>query len=405
MTAPHFAHGLSTNPSSQRAQTEALAALERGLGPRRPDLLVVFATHHHGTALESIGPRLAEACGASVVLGCTGEGIIGGAREIEQEPAIALWAAHLPDTRLAPFEVSAEQAEDGSLRFSGLPELREPERASLLLLGEPYSFPMDDYLGLLNERFPGVPAIGGMASGGSGPGQNLLITRSGLREGGAIGLVVEGAVELRSVVSQGCRPVGKPMVVTACEENTIQKLSGKPAADALMETLSALDPSEQEIFRHGPFVGLAVDPRKSVFERGDFIVRAIVGIKPQERSFAVNDLVRRGQTVQFLVRDAASASDDLRLLLQAHAPARDPASAAGARAEAQTSGALLFSCNGRGSRMFEVADHDAGCVRSVLGADLPVAGFFAMGEIGPVGGRNFLHGFTASVALFRERAR
>ncbi|NUP98117.1 MAG: FIST C-terminal domain-containing protein [Planctomycetaceae bacterium] len=305
-----------------------------------------------------------------------------------------MWCAELPGVELRPFRATA-RAEGDKLHFSAVPDIGDRSRASVLLFGDPYSFPMDEYLKRLNTNLPGVPAVGGMASGGMGPGQNLLISKDGIEAQGALGVVLEGAIELRSVVSQGCRPIGRPWVVTACEEHLIGKLGGRPALDVLMETMTALEPEEQKLFQRGPFVGLAIDAAKSQFTRGDFLVRNVLGLSRDERAIAVSDILRRGQTVQFLVRDAASATEDLTQLMAS--------AATGGTAAPDSCGALLFSCNGRGSRMFQRVDHDLRCVRTGLEAAVPIAGFFAQGEIGPVGGRNFLHGYTASVAVFRAR--
>jgi len=266
-------------------------------------------------------------------------------------------------------------------------------------VADPYTFPVDAFLGQINEALPGVPAMGGMASGAMGPGQTLFFTADGVRDSGCIGAVLEGAIELVPVVSQGCRPVGKPWVITECERNSIKKLGGRPALEVLMETLNALWKAEPRLRQSMPFLGLAIDPTRHKFERGDFLVRGIMALNQRDRAIAVADFVRRGQTVQLLVRDAASASEDLRSLITSHG------GAAMAEREKDSVGALIFSCNGRGTRMFGKPDHDASCVQTTLGADVPLAGFFAAGEVGPVGGRNFLHGFTASVALFRARAR
>jgi small ligand-binding sensory domain FIST len=187
-------------------------------------------------------------------------------------------------------------------------------------------------------------------------------------------------------------------VVTACDGHLVQRLGGKPSLEVLMETVQDLEDPDRELFQRAPFVGLAIDPTKSVFERADFLVRGIVGLQPEERSIAIADLPRRGMTVQFLVRDAQSAGDDLEALMRSQGGGALP------DAGAASAGALIFSCNGRGSRMFETPDHDVRRVSAGLEAEVPVAGFFAMGEIGPIGGRNFLHGFTASVAVFRPRA-
>lgn len=398
MDRTRFASALSTTTDSAQAVEEAVRELLEGLEGARPDLVTVFVSHHHGGALEGLGPRLARETGAAAVVGCTGESIIGGSREVEHEPALALWAARLPETRVRTFTVQAVPGQD-ALAFSTLPPVEDRERASLLLLADPFTFPMDEYLKVLNAELPGVPAVGGMASGGTGPGQNLLITEEGVVEAGALGVVLEGEVEVRSVVSQGCRPVGRPWVVTDSNGNEVRKLGGKPALDVLMQTVGEMDEDDRHLFQRAPFLGLAIDPSRSEFGRGDFLVRGLLGLNPPERSFFVADVPRRGMTVQFLVRDAASAGEDLVQLVTTQgggelADLADPREA----------GALIFSCNGRGTRMFDGPDHDIACVRSALRADVPVAGFFAAGEIGPVGGANFLHGFTASVFVFRPRS-
>jgi small ligand-binding sensory domain FIST len=397
--SPRFASALSVDPDAERAEAQVVESVRTDLDGQQADLCAVFVSHHYGGAIEQLGSRLRRATGASVVVGCTGESIIGGDREIEQEPALSLWCAALPGTTLRPFQVQASLGANEEIVFTGLPDVRETSRASMLLLGDPFSFPMDDYLKRLNDAFPGVPAVGGMASGGMGPGQNLLISDRGLRADGAIGVVLEGGIEVRSVVSQGCRPIGKAWVVTACEQHLIQKLGGRPALEVLMETLSALEAQDQKLFQRQPFLGIAIDANKSSFERGDFLVRQVLGFSKEDRALAVSEYLRKGQTVQFLVRDAASATEDLTQLMQSQG-----GGALDLTREPNSAGALLFSCNGRGTRMFPKSDHDITCVRVGLKKQIPVAGFFAQGEIGPVGGRNFLHGYTASVAVFRPRA-
>ena len=389
---------MSTDSECELALEKILDSLRADLAGASVDLACVFVSHHYGAALEDLGPRLAKALGAKVLVGSSGETIIGGTREVEEGPALSVWAAHLPGTEVRGFEATLEMNSDNTGHFTGLPDIRQSERASVVMFADPYSFAADEYLAVLDQRFPGVPIVGGMSSGGQGPGQNLLITERGLIAAGAVGVVLEGDVEVCSVVSQGCRPVGKPWVVTACENNVARTLASRPAAEVLFETLAGLSKEDRTLFQRQPFVGLAIDAAKSNFERGDFLVRGIVGIEPKNKSFAVGDTLRRGQTVQFLVRDAESASEDLTQLMRSHA-------ALAHRVETRTNacGALLFSCNGRGTNMFSKPDHDISCVRTGLSEDVPVAGFFANGEFGPVGRRNFLHGFTASLAVFRLR--
>ncbi len=389
---------MSTEADAERAEEQVLEELRSALSGARVDLACVFVSHHYGAALEALGPRLAKALGAGTLIGTSGETIIGGAREIEEGPALSIWAGRLPGTAVRPFSARLEMDTEGNGQFNGAPDVRDSSRASVLMFADPYSFAADEYLASLDQRFPGVQIVGGMSSGGLGPGQNLLITEHGLVASGAVGVVLEGDVEVRSVVSQGCRPVGKPWVVTGCEQNVLRTLASRPATEVLFETLEGLSKSDRALFQRQPFMGLAIDAAKSTFERGDFLVRGIVGIEPKNKSFAVGDTLRRGQTVQFLVRDADSASEDLTQMVRAHG-AHLPKPAHGA----YQSGALLFSCNGRGTNMFSTPDHDIGCVRAALPSGLPIAGFFANGEFGPVGRRNFLHGFTASLALFQRR--
>ncbi len=397
MSDPRFASALSVSAKSDVAFREVVDGLKSELAGRRPDLVAVFVSHHHGSAIEDLGPRIARELSAAAVIGCTGESIVGGTREVENGPALAAWAAVMPGTVVRPYAVVAEAEGETTLRFEGMPEVHDPARASILVLADPYTFPAAEFLEILNEKLAGVPAMGGMASGGSGPGQNLLFTQDGIVEGGAVGVVLEGDVEIRPVVSQGCRPVGKPFVITATRENFILKLGGKPALEVLVEVAKGLTPADQKLLQSGPFLGLAIDARKSTFERGDFLVRGIMGLEQEDSAIVVADsTIRNGMTVQFLVRDPRTAGEDLQHIVQERG---------GSAGDPSAIGALLFTCNGRGARMFGKPDHDIACVQGGFGAAIPAAGFFAAGEIGPVGGRNFLHGFTASVAVFGARSR
>ena len=397
MQAPLFSSALSRESDSKAAIEGSARELMRGLQGYKPDLLTVFVSHHHGSAIEHLGQELARRSGARPVIGCTGESIVGPTIEVEGGPALALWAGVLPRTEVRPFTIEVAQNEQGELSFSQLPPVQDKARASVLLFGDPFAFPASQYLELVNAQLPGVECIGGMASGGSGPGQNLIFNERGIVEAAAVGVAIEGEVEVRSIVSQGCRPIGKPWVVTGCKDHFLLKLGAKKAVEALMETMGALPESERELFSRQPFLGLAIDARKSTFTRGDFLVRGLMGIDPQAGAIAVGDnSIRVGMTVQFLVRDAAAAGEDLTHLMRERA--------GDGPGGPQTQGAMLFSCNGRGQRMFGSANHDIGCVQSAFGQPVPAAGFFAAGEIGPVGGRNFVHGFTASVALFRSRS-
>jgi small ligand-binding sensory domain FIST len=255
------------------------------------------------------------------------------------------------------------------------------------MLADPFSFPADGLLRQLNEERPGLIVIGGMASGGAMPGTNRLWRDGEVRSSGAVGVVLSGRVGVRSLVSQGCRPIGHPATVTRADRNIIHELAGQTPVDLIRDTYLKADPDEQEMMRSGLHVGRVVDEYRSEFVRGDFLIRGVMGADEETGSLAVGDVIEVGETVQFHVRDAGSADEDLRHMLGSVRP---------------PDGALLFTCNGRGSRLFGVPDHDADLVSAAF--NLPLAGMFCAGEIGPVGGKNFLHGFTASLALFYENA-
>ena len=262
-----------------------------------------------------------------------------------------------------------------------------PRESVLLILAEPFTFPADYLLQRLNEDQPGVLAVGGMASGGTAPRQNRLFQDDAVLESGAVAVRLHGGVQVHSIVSQGCRPIGGTMVVTKAERNIIEQLGGRPALQQLQQIFQQLPVHEQELVQHGLHLGRTVSEYKDPLEAGDFLIRNVVGVDHETGAVAVADYIRVGQTVQFHIRDERSAHDDLQLQLQRRGVLSQPQAA------------LLFTCNGRGSRLFSQPHHDAETICGQLG-QIPLAGFFAQGEIGPVQQQNFLHGFTASIALF-----
>jgi small ligand-binding sensory domain FIST len=260
------------------------------------------------------------------------------------------------------------------------------------MVADPFSFPTDPFLKRLSEATAGMQVIGGMASGSNAPGQNRLVLDGEAFSEGAVAVVVGGPLTVRTVVSQGCRPIGRTVIVTKVERNVIRELGRRPALEVLREVFEELPEEDQERVQQGLHIGRVINEYQEKFRRGDFLVRNVIGAD-EAGGIAISDVVRVGQTVQFHVRDADTADEDLRSLLIHERRARP-----GAR----IGGALLFTCNGRGSRLFSEPHHDVAVIHDVLGA-VPVAGFFAMGEIGPIGGQNFVHGFTASIALFEEQ--
>ncbi len=376
-----YGAALSQHPVPAHAVGEAAGQILDQLEGEDPDLLVCFASPHFVGAFDDLAHALRQLLDPKVFIGGTAVSIIGGAQEIEDAPALSLFAASLPDATLTPVALSVADTPDGTA-VVGWPDL-DHEPSTLLLFADPFSFPVDGFLRRLNEDRPGLTVIGGLASAGGRPGGNRLVLDDAIIEDGAVGVFLEG-VEVGTVVSQGCRPIGHAFTVTRAERNFIEELGGQPAMTRLQELAASVSDEERALLGHGLHMGLVVDEHKAEFARGDFLVRNVLGADQESGALAVGDHVAVGQTVQFHVRDAAAADEDLRELL------------GGVDARA----ALVFTCNGRGRHLFGVPDHDAALVNLLLGP-IPAAGAFCAGEIGPVGGQNFLHGFTASLALFR----
>lgn len=387
-----FATALSRDLDAEQAGRALAQATRRELGDERSDLACLFLSAHYADRAEELSAVVRRDLGPNVLMGCTGEGIIAGSEEIESAPAVALWAARLPGVTLTPVRLCGTQQAEG-VSMTGWPEDlgAGAERPVFLVLADPFTTPMDEVLELMADRCPGSVAIGGMAGGGRDAGENRLLLNDEAYDGGLVGVAVSGPVSIRTVVSQGCRPIGDRFVVTKAEHNVIQELGGAPALERLQALFESLSSEEQRLAQQALHIGVVMDEQRNRFERGDFLVRNLIGADRESGSVAIGDVIREGQAVQFHVRDAQAASEDLHLLLAADR----------SRHRKPPLGALMFSCCGRGRGLFGRQHHDVTVLRERAG-DIPVAGFFAQGEIGPVAGSNFLHGYTASIALFSE---
>jgi small ligand-binding sensory domain FIST len=365
------------------AAEQAVRAALAPLAGRRPDLAVVFASGADLDALAAAGERACELSGAVATLGCSAGGVIGGGRGVEDVSAVSVWVGVLPGATLRTFHLEVMPA-DGGAAVIGLPASEPSSDEVAVLLTDPYSFPVDGFVSRAATALTGLPFVGGVAHGPAGVGSTRLWVDGRTVDRGAVGVLIDGA-SARTLVSQGCRPVGPAMTITEADGNVIRGLAGLPAVDKVRAVIAELAPPDQALASSGLQIGIAADEYVEVHE---YLVRAILGTEGD--GLIVGDLVQAGQTVRLQVRDADAADRDLRDVL-----ARCPGQPG--------SGALLFSCNGRGSHLFGPsyggAGHDGALVRQVLAADA-VAGFFAGGEIGPVAGRSHLHGFTASVLVF-----
>jgi small ligand-binding sensory domain FIST len=377
-----FASALSLHPDAAEATGEVVGRALEQLGAQ-PDLAVLFCSPHHVDAFADIAATVRALARPEVFVGATAVAIVAGAREIEDDPAVGLWVARLAAAP-RPVRLTAVRTPSG-VALQGLSAAAFGAGDVLLLLADPFSLPVDAIVDGLGELDPPVPVVGGVASAAGAPGGNRLVVDDQVVDDGGVGVVLPSAVATSVVVSQGCRPVGDPMIVTRAAGNLIVELAGRPALDRLDEVVLSAGADERTQLAAGLHLGIAIDEHRMTFGRGDFLVRSVVGADRGAGALAVGDRVPVGTTVQFQVRDADAADEDLREVL----------------AGTSGDGALVFTCNGRGRRLFGEPDHDALAVQRALGSDA-VAGMFCAGEIGPVGGRSFLHGFTASVVIFRD---
>jgi small ligand-binding sensory domain FIST len=388
-TRPRVGAGLSTHEDGREAARAALDAALAPLGGRPADLVFLFVSPQHEDVQRAIIDVATERVGGATVLGCSAGGVIGARREIEDAPAVVAWAASLPGIGVQPFRLTFQREDDHAI-IEGLEDLpSRDDKPVMVMLADPFSFPADVLLDHLNDTSAGIPIVGGMASGGLEAGRNSLYFNDEILRDGAVGAILTGG-GMTTVVSQGCRPVGHTYAVTRAERNVLFEMGGAPAMTRIEELYAESTDRDQLLIRRGLHVGSAITETKPELGRGDFLVRNVVGVDRDTGAIAISDVVEVGRTVQFQVRDAESAREDLRVVLERERTARP----------SDVAGALLFSCNGRGSALFGQPDHDVNAVRRAFG-DVPVAGFFAAGEIGPVAGKNFLHGFTASILLFR----
>jgi len=389
-----FASALSTEDDAAEATAELIEAARDDLGEGPVDLALLFASAHYTHAFGAMAAMVEAELEPRVALGLTAAGVIGAGAERQHAAGVSLLLGRLQGATLHPFRYDdldwpASADDPAALRRAVTGSADASDVSAVLLFVDPFAMPMVKFMPALNEALPGVPVIGGLASAANQPGENRLLLGDDPAAQGAVGVAIGGDLRVESIVSQGCRPIGRSWVITQARHNIIQQLGGRPAMQVVQETAEALPPEDQSLLRAGLFVGRVIDEYKDRFGRGDFLIRNIIGADQNNGYIAIGDLVRAGQTIQFHVRDGRTAEEDLRLLLAAHQLDDPPAAA------------LLCNCNGRGTHMFREPNAETTIIRDCLG-DIPLAGFFAAGEIGPIGGQNFLHGFTASLAVFRS---
>ena len=375
-----FAAAISEHPVTAHAVGEVIGQVIEEM-PGRVDLACLFVTPPHGGALEDAAAAVRAVIDPAVLVGAAAGAVAGRRREVEASAAVSLWVG-------SGFPAHGVLIPPGGLPAPpvGLPG--PPE--ALMLVADPYSLDPTALLAGLGGRFPSLPVIGGLTSAAVGPGGNRLALDGRVISSGGVGVFLGPGSGIRSLVSQGARPVGRPWVVTRAEGGVIYELGGRPALARLMDMVKDyLDPGEIGTVNAGGLcLGAVTDEHREEFGPGDFLLLDVVGADRSIGAVAVDGEIELGRTVQYHLRDAAAADSDLRYL------------AAGSGASA----ALLFTCNGRGTRLFGGPDHDAEVLAECLG-ELPLAGMSGAGEIGPVAGRNRLLGMSASVALFDDGSR
>lgn len=395
-----WANALSTRHSLEAAVTDVVERAVSSL-TAPPDLGLVFISSAFTSEYSRLLPLLAEKLSVPVLIGCSGGGVIGTTvsgqtQELEAEPAISLTLAHLPGVKVQVFHIIAEELPDldsppdAWLDLIGVPPSPTPQ---FILLSSSFSSGINDLLQGLDFAYPGSVIVGGQASGGGMGGRIALFCNDRLYRDGTVGIALSGNIVMETIVAQGCRPIGKPLQVTKADRNIILELDEQVPLIVLRDLIANLSEKEKTLAQHSLFVGVAMDEFKLSLQQGDFLIRGILGVDPTAGAIAIGDRVRPGQRLQFHLRDAEASAEDLELLLQSYQHQRN--------SEPSAVAALMFACLGRGEGLYGKPNFDSELFRRYL-QDIPVGGFFCGGEIGPVGGRTFLHAYTSAFGICRQ---
>lgn len=379
------------------AVAECASEIKQALGDVAPDLAVAFVSAHHAARYSELPGLINELLGECALVGCSGGGVIGAGREVENRPGFSLAAAVLPDTKVVGFHVENANLPDGDAppsdweTLAGVTPADDPH---FLLLSDPFSVQGEHMLMGFDYAFPRSVKIGGLASGGQQPGTNALYIEDRTYDSGAVGVALHGNVTVDTIVAQGCRPIGQRMQITSSDRNMLMELDGRGTFDVLRQLFTDLNERDKQLAQHSLFLGVVMDEFNDEPKLGDFLIRNIIGLDARKGALAVGEYLKEGQIVQFHLRDAETSSQDLNDMLSQYSA--DGVQTAG-------TGALLFQCLGRGEYLYGRPDHDTGMFREKVG-DIPLAGFFCNGEIGQVGGSTYLHGYTSSFGIFRPKS-
>ena len=388
MSEPLAGSGVSELPDAAAAATEAARIAGAELHGAPVDLALVFLSAQHAGDAEQIAAAVRSELAPAALAGISTSGVTGTGRLLESGPAVSVLALSLPDTTVGVHPISTAVGGEGTVMNVPGDFAPPAPGGAVMVLADPFTFPVKTFLRLLGDRWGGALAVGGLASGGAGPGEHALICGDHVLRRGAVVLTFSGAVTLHAVVSQGCDPIGPDLIVTASGGRVINELGGRPAYERLVEIVEALPDERRELVSHSLTMGSVIDENRSEHRRGDYLIRGVVGADVESGAIVVGDLPRVGQTMRFHVREPGGADRDLRLALAAERAVLGDRIVAG----------VLFSCTGRREGPVPLRNDDDATVGEEL-AGVPGAGMLCSGEIGPVGGVSFIHGFTATMAL------
>ena len=393
-----WASAISQQTTLRAALSECVASVRASLGDNAADLAVVFASSEYSSDYAGL-PELALAMlGEQVmVLGCSGGGIIGGGAEVEQEPAVSLTVASLPGVNIHPLRLEADSLpslDAGPDEWHDAIGMNPSDEPQFVLLADPMSFPAQNLLLGMDYAYPAAAKIGGLASAAQGARQNGLFLGRDYHDSGAVGVALSGNIVVETVVAQGCRPIGQPMRITRSDRNFLVELDGEQPIDVLRGLFQQSGQRDRDLMQNSLFLGVVMDALIDQPQQGDFLIRNVMGMDQRSGVLAIGEMLKEGQLVQFHLRDADTSAEDLSAVLERYAIDNR---------ENPAHGALLFSCLGRGKYLYGRPNHDTEVFHDKVGASVPLGGFFCNGEIGPVSGTTFLHGYTSSFGIFRPR--
>ena len=388
-----WASHLSTQNNIEACVDESVEAILSQMDGKSVDLTIIFVSPQFKDKYEDIPKLIRDRISSKHFLGCSGGGIIGGGKEAEQQAAFSMTCANLPDVEIQGIHTDTMKLPDQDTAPSVWREwlgVDVEKNPSFIFLADPFSFQGEEFLAGVDFAYPNSSKVGGLASGAQAQGGNALYLNDKIHNNGLIGLALSGNIGMDTIVAQGCRPIGEPVKVSKCDGTLLTGMDGQPPLELLQSVYEGLDENDKSLVQTSLFLGIEMDPLKDNPQQGDFLIRNIMGVEREIGGIQVGTLLREGQLVQFHLRDKAMSAEDLKLMLTRYKANKN---------FKNTSGALLFSCLGRGQYLYGKPNHDADMFRDHIG-DIPLGGFFCNGEIGPVGKTTFLHGYTSSFGIF-----